>query len=238
MQRRGQHAPELMLVDPDRVEPHNVGRQLFTVADCGAYKAETLARRFSFALGLPVRWIAEPFDAHRHADRQTLLCGAVDNHLARQQLCQASQLYDIVYIDAGNAHQSGQVVVGNSDNAERILNTIGQLQQRHCAWLPHVGLVFPSILEPEQSTSAVSNGTATTASCARAVEFGDQHILVNDAIATVAAHYSYTLLLRRPLTSHITFLDMESLNVKSPLLTRQQILHYCKAALEKGEIHD
>ena len=88
LKRRRKHPPAIRIVDPDRIEGRNVGRQLFTQpeADRGDYKAETLARRFNYSLGLAVEWFNEPFDADKHAGCYSLVCGAVDNHLARRKL--------------------------------------------------------------------------------------------------------------------------------------------------------
>lgn len=216
--QRQRHVPTVTFIDPDRVEADNCGRQMFTPADIGAHKAETLARRFSFALGLDVRWHGEPFDAEKHADADTLLLGAVDNHLARQELARACEMHHICYIDAGNAHQSGQVVVGNCGDSDRIRSGIRDLG---VAWLPHVGLVFPQILEPEPETPP-----ASAASCADLIARGEQHLLINDAVATVAAHYTYRLLHHQPLTTHVTYLDMDGLNMRSQPLTRESVLSY------------
>ena len=40
------------MIDGDHVEPHNVGRQKFAVAEIGRNKAQTLAGRVNAALGL------------------------------------------------------------------------------------------------------------------------------------------------------------------------------------------
>ena len=52
LQRRRQHIPELVLIDPDRVAAANVGRQLFTLSDIGRYKAEVVGQRLNLGLGL------------------------------------------------------------------------------------------------------------------------------------------------------------------------------------------
>ena len=51
MRRRRMQTPPLLLIDPDRVEEKNVGRQMFTPADIGAYKAAVVGRRLNLALG-------------------------------------------------------------------------------------------------------------------------------------------------------------------------------------------
>ena len=113
LRRRRQHVPALRFVDPDRVEARNCGRQMFVENDIGQFKAEVLARRFNLAMGLSITWHNEPFNAEEHVGRcGTLLCGAVDNHLARAELARVN---GCLWIDAGNhaTGGSGQVVIGN-----------------------------------------------------------------------------------------------------------------------------
>src|SRR5437764_237259 len=52
----------LTFVDPDRVEPVNIPRQNFCQAELGRNKAQTLASRFSAALGMEIGSIQEPFE--------------------------------------------------------------------------------------------------------------------------------------------------------------------------------
>lgn len=69
MRERRLATPTVRLVDPDTVEPKNVGRQLYTVADVGQNKSEVLACRFNRALGLDIEWVPEPLDASAHVER-------------------------------------------------------------------------------------------------------------------------------------------------------------------------
>src|SRR5260221_262559 len=117
MKRRNMHAPTVCIVDPDRIEAKNVGRQLYLETEIGAYKAQTLAQRFSFSLGLEVAYFNEPFDAHKHASHGSLVCGAVDNPGARQELAH----HDGLWVDAGNhADGAAQVVIGNTSDRDRV----------------------------------------------------------------------------------------------------------------------
>ena len=99
------------------------------------------------------------------------------------------------------------------------------LRDNKVACLPHVGLVFPQILEPEPLPTPEPN-----ASCADLVAQGQQHLLINDAVATVAAHYTYRLLWHEPLTTHLTYLNMDSLNVRSQPITREVLDSYLLSA--------
>lgn len=55
MRRSRLHVPKMILIDPDRIEEKNVGRQaLFAPAEIGEYKAAAIGRRLNLALGLDI----------------------------------------------------------------------------------------------------------------------------------------------------------------------------------------
>ncbi len=213
--RQRQHTPAIRFVDPDRVEAKNVGRQMFSEAQIGQYKAEALATCFNYAMGLGITWHNEPFDAERHVSRYgTLLCGAVDNHLARYELAKAHA----IWIDAGNHFSSGQVTIGNSNDPQEVWRGFGEQTSR---WLPHATLLFPSLLEPEPEP------LPQPASCADLVERGDQHLLVNDTMGIIAADYTYRLLTSQPITSFLTYVDTSSaFTARSVPITREELVAY------------
>src|SRR5690606_31117898 len=113
----------------------NVGRQMFTSADVGQYKAELLARRLNYALGLNIHYRNDAFD-HQWFESQTdfgrhvgsrfslLLVGAVDNHEARQELAKV----DSCWIDCGNHFSSGQVVIGNTRDWDGVFSSLHHLK--------------------------------------------------------------------------------------------------------------
>jgi len=214
LRRQRQHVPTIHFVDPDVVEASNVGRQMFTEADLGQYKAETLARRFNYAMGLSIVWHNELFDPERHTSHHgTLLCGAVDNHQARLALAQA----DAIWIDSGNHFAAGQVVIGNTADPQVVRHGFGE---RTCSYLPNTALVFPSLLEPEVSTEQ-------PLSCAALIERGDQSLLINDAMGMIAADYTYRLLSGLPITSFLTYLDTSvGFTARSVPITREDVFAY------------
>jgi PRTRC genetic system ThiF family protein len=233
MRERRLHVPDFVIVDPDRVEEKNVGRQLFAPADCGQYKAEVLARRFSYALGLKIAWRNEPFDAQEFKMHwgEVLFCGAVDNHEARAAIAEAiapATGHPAVWIDAGNDRMSGQVIIGNTDDPERVV-----LREKDCDRLPIATLLFPQLLEPEPETTL-----APDASCAELMEAGVQHLLINDLMATVAAQYSYRLLHRQPITSFITYVDLATLGMRSLEINRENLEAYLDKVEETVERRD
>lgn len=219
MHRRGCHIPSMLFVDPDTVEAENVGRQMFTDADVGQHKAELLARRFNYALGLQINWANDYFDPTKHVPGfGTLLCGAVDNHEARQALAKAKAKG--IWIDAGNHYDSGQVVVGTTDDRDHILQALDTIRNDTLSALPNTALVFPELLTP-----APLPETPDDLSCAELVTRGEQHLLINDAIANIAAQYTHRLLYRQPLTTFLTFASIgDAPSTRSIPITKQDLL--------------
>src|SRR5438132_11519584 len=58
----------LFLVDMDRVEPSNVGRQVFDRSEIGRFKAEVLAERLSRRFGQEIGYSVLPYDRQLHAE--------------------------------------------------------------------------------------------------------------------------------------------------------------------------
>lgn len=223
LQRRGHHTPTLKFVDPDLVEAKNVGRQMFTNADIGRPKAEVLSTRFNLAMGLNITAYIEPFDAEKHTSRYgTLVVGCVDNHLARIELSKARG----IWLDCGNERTAGQVCVGNTSSPADVRRCIKSGQFTH---LPNAALLFPSLLEPapdpEQNPAPVP-----TASCADLVEAGDQMLLVNDMVGIIAGEHIYKLLNRLPVLSFLTYVDTESLSMRSVPITAENLKQYAGGA--------
>jgi len=220
LRRRGHHTPSLKFVDPDVIEMKNVGRQMFTEADLGKNKAATLASRFNLAMGLNIVVYPEPFDADKHASRYgTLVIGCVDNHVARLELSKVTGLW----VDCGNDRTSGQVSIGNTSNPAEVRRCIKADQYTH---LPNAALLFPQLLEPDPTPES-RPVPAPTASCADLVEMGDQSLLVNDMIGIVASEYVYKLLNRLPVLSFLTYVDTESLSMRSVPITPGLLSQYC-----------
>lgn len=231
MRARGLHAPSFTIFDPDRVERKNVGRQPFSPADVGSFKAEILAQRLGMALGLEIEAITTAFDSsHLSYSLRTLLCGAVDGHEGRaamHKVFAGGWLSKCIWIDAGNFRVSGQVIIGNAtrvtmtDIAKSKKKQLKEPESSIIAFLPVATALFPTLLEPDPEEAP-----AQDASCAEMVAQGDQALLVNDLMATVAASYTYKILHRQPITSFITFVDIDLLSVRSLPITQENLEAY------------
>ena len=117
---------DLVLVDLDRVETHNVGRQAFDPDEVGQFKAQVLAQRLAKRFGRTIGYAVRPYDAGLHSrifraqpSRLNLLIGAVDNAEARRALAATlDNRLDVLWLDCGNGRNSGQVLLGNATRAE------------------------------------------------------------------------------------------------------------------------
>lgn len=217
MQRNRRHAPDILLIDPDKVETKNVGRQLFAPSDVGQYKAEIVGKRLNYALGLSTRWIPDAVDAKRHFDRYSsnIVISCVDNHIARREIHKISG----ILIGAGNHNNAGQVTIGNSDDRDLIKRYLDDEKVRY---LPKEGLLFPALLESETQLDLQPENL----SCAELVATGEQDLLVNDWMATVVGQYVYKLLHRQPVHSFLTYINANGMAVLSRAICREELEVY------------
>lgn len=229
MNRAGLHRPALHLVDPDTVEEKNVGRQMFTYADIGQNKAEVLARRFNMALGLEITWSGEAFNPksyERVASNGLLLVGAVDGHEGRQAMAAVD---DALWIDCGNHFSTGQVCIGNTRHFASVVSRIqyawgatasGNEKAVGLRQLPNAAALFPQLLQPDSSP------VLPDVSCADLVALGEQHLLINDLVANVAAGYIFKVLYRQPIKTFLTYVDVDGLTVRSIPITEADLSAY------------
>ncbi len=159
---------DLVLIDMDVVEEHNLNRQSFTTADIGLYKSEALAKRLAEKYQRAVKYSIMPvgaFDLPRG-----IVVGAVDNGPARQAI--ADSIHDAQFwIDAGNGHNFGQVLIGNS-----------KVDKLHPSFLEDIcyRLPLPTIQQP-----ALLTQVPRRRSCAEAVAAEEQSPTINQAMAAL-----------------------------------------------------
>lgn len=220
MKQRNMHLPRFTIVDPDHVSLSNVGRQAFTVNQVGEPKAVTLARRFNLTLGLEINAICAPFHAKRHINRSssTLIVGAVDNAAARRSIAEAEALT----LDLGNHRDNGQLCLGNYHDASSVQECLRHSKDGNYRNLPSPYVVFPALLEDE-----VEPVTDTTLSCAQLVAASEQHLLINDMMATMGATLIYRLLHREKITHWLSFATAEP-SITSIEVSSTSIRHYAR----------
>jgi PRTRC genetic system ThiF family protein len=210
----GEVVQRVILVDPDLVEPRNIGRQNFAPADAGYPKAQVLALRYNLAFGTEFEWIHSPFEAtllpkNTTALTRILLIGAVDTGKARGTIARVlkERHDDVVWLDAGNGYDLGQVVIGNSFSRKDLSQSVDEnLNIARC--LPYPSLALPELLKAERRSAP---------SCAQAVEDQAQGLFVNRFMASIVGQYLYWLLQGKLSVSqtwvHLDKLEMVSVPV-------------------------
>jgi PRTRC genetic system ThiF family protein len=196
------HKARLFLVDHDRVEPHNLGRQSFAPDEVGQFKAVALAarmlrefRQFGLLIGHAVR----PYDPALHgavfgrSSALNLVIGAVDNAEARRAIAgtlagDRTRGREVWWLDAGNARNSGQLILGNAADAAGLAGAFNRATGR-CRALPAPVLRRPALL-----TAPPEPAPRDRLDCAAAVAAGAQGPTINAHLATWAASYVERLL--------------------------------------------
>lgn len=192
----------ILLVDHDRVEPHNLQRQPFYPGDVGRFKAEVLAERLARQYGREIAYSVYPFSKDfdmrtRPGFHPALAIGCVDNPAARMAI--ASTTRNGYWIDAGNGYDSGQVFIGNAKGKD--LEQGFHEKLKLCSRLPLPTVQEPGLLQPSPP--------APPRDCAQAVEAGDQSPTINQAMAALVLEFVARLLAGR-LTWMAAYLDMET----------------------------
>ena len=174
----GRHM-ELVIVDHDRVEPHNLFRQNFHRGDVGRYKSEAIAERLSALYGRSIGYSTEPF-TNREGQypgierfQDNLMIGCVDNARARREMNDA-QNGRTWWIDAGNGEKWGQVLIGNISNRHSLGRN--SFQGKSCRQLPN-----PLMQRPDLMTE-IPHAPAEV-DCAAALDLTEQDPTINQMMA-------------------------------------------------------
>lgn len=209
----------LTVIDGDVVEPKNVGRQLFSAADVGLNKAQALAARFNAVFGLRIEAVPKmaTWDLiSRLRDGSSMvhiLVGAVDTPAARKELHEALMHGCArMWLDCGNEESAGQVCLGTKTEPRQLH---GALALGLCRDLPAPSLLYPNLIAPPKKPKR--------GDCAAAMEQNLQGLMVNQAVAAVAAQYLHDLILLRRVTTFETTLSLAPLAMRSTPITARAI---------------
>lgn len=177
----GDTPAQVYLVDYDRVEEPNLRRQAFYDADVGKFKAQVLAERLSRNFGREVGYCVYPYSSEVHQEvfhfaNPGLLVGCVDRASARGAIaqCVGGRQW---WIDAGNGDHSGQVLIGNTAENERLKGGFSE-GMGFCTKLPLPSIQQPGLLIPAPEP-------VPQADCAEAVEQGQQSPTINQVMASL-----------------------------------------------------
>jgi len=201
----------LLLVDHDRVEPHNLRRQNFFAGDVGKFKSQALAERLSRLYGRQVGYSVYPYDRELVGEMfsggmyrraiQGIIIGCVDNVAARRMIANTLGLGNW-WLDSGNGHHSGQVLIGNARDVGSLKASFNEREQT-VRRLPIPTLQLPSLLAPATEPAREQRD------CAEAVEAEDQSPTINQAMATLVLEFMHRLL-KGTLTWMGAYIDLDA----------------------------
>ena len=207
--------PGLMVrvFDDDKVEPANLGRQLFPTADLGMYKAVTLINRINLFFGtnwkaITERYNTETIQANPDLRMAELTVSCVDTVSARFEIAELLMGIDkkmtysrnrpLYWMDFGNSKDTGQVVLST-------LTAIKQPESkkfRVVESLPLVTAEFKELLESSESTD-------TTPSCSLAEALTKQDLFINSALANLGASLLWQIFREGMLFNRGFFLNLK-----------------------------
>ena len=171
----------ISFIDPDIVEAKNIPRQNFIPSDLGLPKAAVLAARYGLQWGIEIKAIASEFRADMASSRWkhlTICIGAVDNPEARAEIAKVLNNEKLVFwLDCGNHYDSGQVLLGSVDSAERMKGAFHV--PTFCTALPSPAIQHPDLLVRQKVTKQVL-------SCEEAAIANVQSMSINHRIANEA----------------------------------------------------
>ncbi len=192
----------LVLQDMDRVEERNLIRQNFFEVDLGKFKAQALAERLSTNYKRAVGYKLMPFGLH-HAGMYSvpsIFIGCVDNAAARRKIAQEAPGGLSYWIDSGNGHHSGQVLIGNAP-AGYALKGVFFPNSGIVKGIPLPSVQLPSILDPVIETLPED--------CATAVLREEQSPVINQMMATLVLQAVHALI-NHKLTWMANYVDLDA----------------------------
>lgn len=193
-----------IIADGDLVEEKNLIRQNFIRPDIGQNKAKVLAERYADTFGLAAQYIPEYIEGEErlysllhnydYDEELVILIGAVDNNKSRA-LCHwvFSRLKNIIYIDAGNGEDSGQVVCGIRRGGRNFFAPVASL--------------YPEVLEP-------TDRFPSELSCAQAAQAAPQSVIANLMAATTVVAFVYNILAAGNLNVHAATFSTNSIHMR------------------------
>lgn len=215
LQQIGHPGVHVIVYDSDRVEPNNVGRQLYTLLDVGEYKVVNVVNKVNMAFGL--QWQGIPMDALPDGEdiRANIIITCVDNALFRVQLAQSLRYpfkgfeYDTMYywLDLGNSRNTGQFVLGTLFHEER---EIEREDFEQIGKLKNIIDFFPD-LDVHDTSSLQGSG------CRYSDKLREQSLFINDVLVAHASDCLFRLLYHKQIQKHGAFVNLETGRV-NPIL--------------------
>lgn len=237
----GDEAARVVLVDPDRVEAHNLRRQLYYPGDEGEFKAEVLAARLARNYGRVIEFATQPWSEDVLAAQgfravgSEVILGCVDNPAARKAIADSGPAgpgrYSRWWIDLGNGQHSGQVFIGNARDegvmAKALLASTGEARA-----IPGPVWQEPALLNPAPAEEP------RPLDCAERVMIGDQSPVINQQMAALGLQ-AVQMLLTGGLDWMAAYVDLEHGGLRYVPITLENVMRVTgmgqRALVDKAE---
>jgi hypothetical protein len=218
-----------MLVDFDRVEPHNLLRQNFFAGEVGKFKSQALAERLSRQYGRKIGYSVMPYERDLfdepmgagmyHKAMSLIIIGCVDTPEARRSIADSmSSNWNNWWLDAGNGHHSGQVLLGNTGKLDGLKESF-DIASHSVTRLPLPSLQLPALLIPPVEQTKPRD-------CAEAIEDDEQSPTINQAMAMLVVDFTYRLLIGR-LTNMGAYIDLDAGTLQTVPATPATVARMC-----------
>jgi len=197
--------------DPDKVENHNIGRQMFSVSDIGEYKSDVLVTRCNRFFG--TEWISVPEMFGKPSDIKEGFTGAnfiiscVDSVQSRRMIADLfpapanpdrfsyrdNYNTSFYWMDIGNTRKSGQIILGT-------LMNIKQPDKKSPSYLPGFFSEYPNVTDLRNEPS-----------CSLSESLGKQDLFINKIMATYASNMLWQLMNEFRINYRGIYINLESL---------------------------
>ncbi|MCK4960039.1 MAG: ThiF family adenylyltransferase, partial [Planctomycetes bacterium] len=194
---------ELILYDGDTVEEANIKRQNFVPYEVGTNKAQALALRLTGQFSVPVAANAEHITSENLNDYKDrlLFVSCTDTLQSRRIIAETGRagLANDLWLDTGNEQHHGQVIIGNTYDADILKKTYNQFYKKpFVQHLPNVAAMYPAILKARKSASKAScaampfaiQGFGINAMSALAAAIIAKQVLVDGQVKTAAIYFN------------------------------------------------
>jgi PRTRC genetic system ThiF family protein len=219
----------LMLVDFDRVEPHNLLRQNFFAGEVGKFKSQALAERLSRQYGKKIGYSVMPFERDMfdepmgagmyHKAMSLIIIGCVDTAKARRSIAGSMNAnFNNWWLDAGNGNHSGQVLLGNTGQSAGLKESF-DIASHTVSKLPLPSLQLPALLIPQVEATRPRD-------CAEAIEDDEQSPTINQAMAMLVVDFVYRLL-SGTLTNMGAYIDLNAGTLQTVPATPATVARMC-----------
>lgn len=202
--------------DPDIVTEANIGRQLFSPVDVGLNKAITITNRINRFFGLNWEAVGQNFENIAPAN---ILITCVDSYKTRQKISEMigkskrpktrrikGQIAsfepwedEFYWIDFGNGHLTGQVIIGTVDPVKQPKSNKFNLLES----LPTFIETFPpSMIDKEEDDGP---------SCSLAQALNRQDLFINSTLANLGANLLWKMITKAEVEFRGLYLNLETL---------------------------